>query len=123
MKTTTTIKAFAYPVIIKDHRTGEKFEDVIVLPKEWLQICGSDGVNICDDKHMIYRVYNVKGYEVLEVGKRRSAQLTVDLEELYFDQTLPELESLDEMEKRLGIPANERVFAPRQEDGRKGENS
>ena len=86
MKTTTSIKAFAYPVIIKDHRTGEKFEDVIVLPKEWLQICGSDGVNISDDKHMIYRAYNVKGYEVLEVGKRRSVQLTVDLEELYNKQ-------------------------------------
>lgn len=86
MKTSTTIKAFAYPVIIKDHRTGEKFEDVIVLPKEWLQICGSDGVNIGDDKHMIYRAYNVKGYEVLEVGKRRSVQLTVDLEELYNKQ-------------------------------------
>ena len=86
MKTSTTIKAFAYSVIIKDHRTGEKFEDVIVLPKEWLQICGSDGVNICDDKHMIYRAYNVKGYEVLEVGKRRSVQLTVDLEDLYNKQ-------------------------------------
>ena len=86
MKTTTTIKALAYPVKIMDKRTGEKFEDVIVLPKEWLQICGSDGVNICDDKHMIYRAYNVKGYEVLEVGKRRSVQLTVDLEELYNKQ-------------------------------------
>ena len=86
MKTTTSIKAFAYPVIIKDHRTGEKFEDVIVLPKEWLQICGSDGVNICDDKHMIYRAYNVKGYEVVEIGKRLSVQLVVDLEELYNKQ-------------------------------------
>ena len=86
MKTSTTIKAFAYPVIIKDYRTGEKFEDVIVLPREWLQICGSDGVNICDDKHMIYRAYNVKGYEVVEIGKRRSVQLVVDLEELYNKQ-------------------------------------
>lgn len=86
MKTSTTIKAFAYPVVIKDHRTSEKFEDVIVLPKEWLQICGSDGVNICDDKHMIYRAYNVKGYEVVEIGKRRSVQLTVDLEDLYNKQ-------------------------------------
>lgn len=86
MKTSTTIKAFAYSVIIKDHRTGEKFEDVIVLTREWLQICGSDGVNICDDKHMIYRAYNVKGYEVVEIGKRRSVQLTVDLEELYNKQ-------------------------------------
>lgn len=86
MKTSTKIKAFAYPVIIKDLRTDDKFEDVIVLPKEWLQICGSDCVNICDDKHMIYRAYNVKGYEVLEVGKRRSVQLAVDLEELYNKQ-------------------------------------
>ncbi len=86
MKTTTTIKAYAYPVIIKDQRTGETFDDVIVLPKEWLQICGSEGVNICDDKHMIYRAYNVRGYEVLEVCKRRSVQLTVDLEELYKEQ-------------------------------------
>ena len=86
MKTSTTIKAFAYPVIIKDHRTGGKFEDVIVLPKEWLQICGSDGVNICDDKHMIYRAYGTKGYAVLEVGKRRSVQLAVELEELYNKQ-------------------------------------
>lgn len=86
MKTSTTIKAFAYPVVIKDHRTSEKFEDVIVLPREWLQICGSDGVNICDDKHMIYRTYNVKGYEVVEIGKRRRVQLVVDLEELYNKQ-------------------------------------
>ena len=91
MKTTTTIKAYAYPVIIKDHRTGEKFEDVIVLPKEWLYICGSDGVNICDDKHMIYRAYNVRGYEVVEVSKRRSVQLTVDMEKLYADHLATEV--------------------------------
>lgn len=86
MKTTTTIKAYAYPVIIKDLRTGEDHEDVIVLPKEWLFICGSDGVNISDDKHMIYQAYNVRGYEVLEISKRRSVQLSVNLEELYMTQ-------------------------------------
>lgn len=86
MKTTTTIKAYAYPVIVRDNRTGEKFEDVIVLPKEWLQICGSEGVNICDDKRMVYRAYNVRGYDVVEIQKRRSVQLTVDLEELYNKQ-------------------------------------
>lgn len=86
MKTTTTIKAMAYPVKLKDHRTGEQLEDTIVILKEWLQICGSDGLNICDDKHMIFRAYNLKGYEVLEIGKRRSVQLTVDLEQLYREQ-------------------------------------
>lgn len=105
MRTTTTIKAFAYPVIIKDQRTGEKFEDVIVLPKEWLQICGSDGVNIGDDKHMIYRAYNVKGYEVVEIQKRRSVQMTVDLEELYNKQArLEHLQSFGKThaDSRLG---------------------
>ena len=86
MKTTMTIKALAYPVKLKDHRTGKLLEDTIVLPREWLQICGSNGLDICDDKHMIFRAYNVKGYEVLEIGKRRSVQLTVDLEELYNKQ-------------------------------------
>ena len=91
MKTTTTIKAYAYPVIVKDNRTGEKLEDVIVIPKEWLQICGSEGVNICDDKHMIYRAYNVRGYEVVEVSKRRNVQLTVDLEQMYADHLAAEV--------------------------------
>lgn len=87
MKTTTTIKALAYPVKLKDHRTGEHLEDTIVLPKEWLTICGSEGLNICDDKHLIFRAYNLRGYEVLEVGKRRKVQLTVDLHRLYQEQT------------------------------------
>ena len=87
MKTTTTIKALAYPVKLKDHRTGGHQEDTIVLPKEWLQICGSEGLNIFDDKHLIFRAYNLRGYEVLEVGKRRKVQLTVDLHRLYQEQT------------------------------------
>lgn len=86
MKTTTTIKALAYPVKLKDLRTGEHIDDTIVIPKEWLQICGSDGLNIYDDKCMIFRAYNSKGYEVMEIGKRRNVQLTVDLEQLYQGQ-------------------------------------
>lgn len=86
MKTTTTIKALAYPVTLKDHRTGEHLEDTIVVLKEWLQVCGGEGLNICDDKHLIYRAYNLKGYEVLEIGKRCSVHLTVDLEQLYHEQ-------------------------------------
>lgn len=91
MKTTTKIKAYAYPVIIKDQRTGEVSGDVIVLPKEWLQICGSEGINIVDDQHMIFRAYNVRGYEVKKIEKRRSVQLTVDLEQLYADHMVAEV--------------------------------
>lgn len=83
MITTTTIKALAYPVKLKDHRTGELLEDTVVLEKSWLQICGK--LDIDDDKRLIYRIYNRKGFEVLEVGKRRKVQLTVDLEQLYRD--------------------------------------
>lgn len=83
MKTTTTIKAFAYPVTVKDHRSGVSNSDTIVIPAEWLRICGSMGLEICDDKHMIFRAYNRKGFEVMEVGKRRSVTLSIDLEQLY----------------------------------------
>jgi len=87
VKTTTEIKAFAYPVRLKDQRTGERIQDTIVIPKEWLQVCGCEGLNICDDKHIIFRAYNVRGYEVLEIGKRTALSLTVDLEQLYHDHT------------------------------------
>ena len=88
MQTTTTIKAYAYPVKIKDHRSGVSNSDTIVIPAEWLHICGSMGLEICDDKHMIYRTYNRKGFEVLEVGNRHKITLSVDLERLYMSQTI-----------------------------------
>lgn len=81
MKTTTIIKALAYPVKLIDKRTGEHLMDTIVLDKSWLSICGK--LDICDDKHMIYRIYNPRGYEVAEIGKRRKVNLVVDLEQLY----------------------------------------
>lgn len=84
MKTTTTIKALAYPVKVMDKRTGEQMDDTVVLDKSWLQICGK--LDIADDKQLIYRIYNTKGYVVLEVGKRRKIQLTVDLEKLALEQ-------------------------------------
>ena len=93
MKTTTTIKALAYPVKIMDKRTGEQMDDTVVLDKSWLQICGK--LDIADDKQLIYRIYNTKGYVVLEVGKRRKLQLTVDLEKLAMEQTGQEADVCD----------------------------
>ena len=83
MQTTVNVKAFAYPVRIKDHRSGVSGTDTIVLPVEWLRICGSMGLEICDDKQMIYRAYNRRGYEVTEIGNRHRITLSVDLERLY----------------------------------------
>jgi hypothetical protein len=81
MKTTTIIKALAYPVQLIDKRTGEHLTDTVVLEKSWLSICGK--LDICDDKHLIYRIYNPRGYEVADIGKRRNVNLVVDLEQLY----------------------------------------
>ena len=83
MRTTVAIKAYAYPVKLKDHRTGVSNSDTIVIPAEWLRICGSMGLEICDYKHIIFRAYNRKGYEVIEIGNRRKITLAVDLERLY----------------------------------------
>ena len=107
MKTTTKINAFAYPVTLKDNRTGERIQDVIVIPKEWLQICGSDGLNISDDKHLVYRAFNTKGYEVIEIGKRRSIQLSVDLERAFQEQTeATNKENTEEKEKGTALGAD-----------------
>jgi len=102
MKTTTKINAFAYPVKLKDHRTGEHLQYTIVIPKEWLQICGSDGLNISDDKSMVFRAYNVRGYEVIEIGKRRSIQLAIDLERAFREQT-EEINKDNTREKEKGV--------------------
>ena len=93
MQTTTTIKAYAYPVKIKDHRSGVSNSDTIVIPAEWLRICGSMGLEICDDKNMIHWSYNRKGYEVIEIGNRRKITFTVDLERLYAEQVIDEIKS------------------------------
>lgn len=107
MKTTTKINAFAYPVKLKDHRTGEHLQDTIVIPKEWLQICGSDGLEISDDKHLIFRAFNVRGYEVIEIGKRRSIQLSIDLERAYREQTeATNTENTVEKEKGTALGAD-----------------
>ena len=83
MKTTTVITALSYPVKLVDKRTGEHSTDTVVLEKSWLSICGK--LDICDDKHLIYRIYNSKGYDVADIGKRRKINLVVDLEQLYAD--------------------------------------
>ena len=102
MRTTTKINAYAYPVTLKDNRTGERLQDTIVIPKEWLQICGSDGLNISDDKSMVFRAYNVRGYEVIEIGKRRSIQLAIDLERAFREQT-EEINKDNTREKEKGV--------------------
>ena len=83
MKTEIKITVRAYPVEIRDERTGEKMKDTIVLDKAMLQAGAMVGLG---DEDIIFRLYNRKGYRVLEIGKPVKADLAVDLEQLYREQ-------------------------------------
>lgn len=84
MKTEKMITVRAYPVEIRDERTGEKMKDTIVLDKDTLRAAGAIGVG---DEDLIYRLYNRKGYRLLEISKPVKADLSVDLERLYREQS------------------------------------
>lgn len=85
MTTEIKITVRAYPVEIRDERTGEKMKDQIVLDKATLQAGAAVGMG---DGDIIYRLYNRKGYRVLEIGNPVKLELTVDLEDLYNKQAL-----------------------------------
>lgn len=80
MKTEIKISVRAYPVEIRDERSGEQKQDTIVLDKARLQAASLVGM---DDKDLIFRIYNRQGYRVLEVGKPTKAEITVDLYDSY----------------------------------------
>jgi len=83
MKTEIKIPVRGYQVTLKDTRTGEVMEDAIVLEKSRLQ---AGALFELGDEDIIYRIYNRKGYRVLDISKPRKVELAIDLEELYAAQ-------------------------------------
>lgn len=83
MKTEIKIAVRAYPVKIKDERTGEKKNDVVVLEKARLQAGAMVGLG---DEDIIRRIYNRQGYRVLDIGAPEKLEIAVDLHELYYQQ-------------------------------------
>lgn len=83
MKTEIKITARAYPVQIRDERTGEKQSDTIVLSKQKIQAAATIGLS---DRDLIHRLCNRQGYHVLDVGKPKKKEIIVDLLELYEGQ-------------------------------------
>lgn len=83
MKTEIKIPVRGYQVTLKDTRTGEVMEDTIVLEKSRLQ---AGALFELGDEDIIYRIYNRKGYRVLDISKPRKVDLSIDLEELYTAQ-------------------------------------
>lgn len=85
MKTEIKIPVRVYHVILRDTRTGEVMNDTIVLEKSRIQ---AGALFDLGDEDIIYRIYNRKGYRVLEIGKPKKVELTVDLEQLFADQSV-----------------------------------
>lgn len=82
MRTYEKIQLRAFDVRIRDERTGEECDDMIILSKQKLQaaqICGQSS------KELIYRTYNRAGFTVLDIGKARKATATLDLEGLFLE--------------------------------------
>ena len=83
MKTEIKITVRAYPVKIRDERTGEKKDDTIVLTKQKIQAVATIGMS---DRDLIFRLYNRQGYHVLDVGRPQKREIIVDLLELFEGQ-------------------------------------
>jgi len=80
MKNTIVLQVRAFPVEIRDERTGKRMSDLIILDKTQLQAGGMVGLS---NEDIIYRTYNRLGYRVLEIGMPHKVALDVNLEELY----------------------------------------
>lgn len=80
METIFTIQARRFPVKIHDHTTGRNREDAIVLSKETLHAAQLVGQS---SKELIFRLYERKGYTVLEIGKPEKREIVLNLDELY----------------------------------------
>lgn len=70
----------AYPVKIRDNRTGEKADDTVILTREQLQAGGLLGLG---DKDIIARMYGRIGFYVLEIGTPVKRTVCLDLERAY----------------------------------------
>ena len=74
MKTYYELQIRIFPVKIRDCRTGEEWDDLIVIDKARLQAAQMVGQS---SKELIERLYQKEGYTLLEVGK--ADKMTVDI--------------------------------------------
>lgn len=81
-----------FPVLIRDERTGAKTEDEIALTKDQLRTAGEIGI---DYEGLICRIYNRRGYRVLNICPPNKKELRVDLLELYQEQSEKEETAAD----------------------------
>ena len=82
MKTTYNLQIRAFPVKIRDERTGEEDVDIIVLDKPRLQAAQLVGQS---SKELIERIYHKQGFKVLDVGKADKMTVQLQLDRVYDD--------------------------------------
>lgn len=84
MKNTVAVQVRVFAVVIRDERTGERTADEIALSKDQLRAAAEIGV---DYKALICRIYNRRGYRVLDICPPVKKELEVDLLELFRQQS------------------------------------
>ena len=82
MKTTFDLQVRAFPVKIRDERTGEEDVDIIVLDKPRLQAAQLVGQS---SKELIERIYHKQGFKVLDVGKADKMTVQLQFDRVYDD--------------------------------------
>lgn len=80
MNTNITIEARRFPVELLDERTGCASLEYIVLDKRQLQAAQLVGQS---SKELIQRIYNRKGFRVLEIGTPARRSISLNLDELW----------------------------------------
>ena len=76
MNNSISITVRVFPVTVRDERTGAAATDSIVLTRQQLQAAQVVGESSTE---LIYRIFNRKGYRVLEIGKAVKRDIPVEL--------------------------------------------
>lgn len=82
MKTTFDLQVRAFMVTVRDERTGEEHDDIIVLDKPRLQAAQLVGQS---SKELIERIYHKQGFKVLDIGKADKLTVQLQLDRVYDD--------------------------------------
>lgn len=82
MKTFYEVSIRAFPVRIKDIRTGEESDDTVVIDKPRLQAAQLIGES---SKEIIERIYQRQGFKVLDIGKPDKRTFIFRLDNMYIE--------------------------------------
>lgn len=83
-ETTYPLHLRAFDVRIRDERTGETGEEMIVFTKQQLQAAHLVGQS---SKELIHRAFNREGFTVLDIGKAMKTSVELDLAGLFCEAT------------------------------------